>query len=202
MDAHSHRAPGTLIRIWTLSSIAIFLSGCGSFHVTPESTKRFENTEYVRYAWRSDPPSQSSFTKDLTTRKSGFIRRGVEESMTELGYELVDKSEAEFFIEYFAASGFNEGQLAYGGSNEGLYGSSVNRQIDGASADNAQLLSDSLLTSGIQLLFIDASSNDVLWRVEITMVVEDANRIDEDQVKEAVRQGLLSLPDATDGATR
>ncbi|MEL7044868.1 MAG: hypothetical protein AAGL66_07590, partial [Pseudomonadota bacterium] len=124
MDAQSHLAPGTLIRLWILSSLAILFSGCSSVHVTPDSTKLFESTEYVRYAWRSEPPSRSSYTKDLTTRKSGFIRRSVEESMTELGYRLVDKSEAEFFIEYFAASGFNEGQLAYGGSNEGLYGSS------------------------------------------------------------------------------
>ncbi|MEL7046436.1 MAG: hypothetical protein AAGL66_15685, partial [Pseudomonadota bacterium] len=64
------------------------------------------------------------------------------------------------------------------------------------------LVSNESLTSGIQLLFIDATSSDVLWRVEITMVVEDANRIDEDQVEEAVRQGLLSLPDATNGTTR
>lgn len=172
------------------------LSGCGGIDVTPDSTERFEATAYSRYAWRSAPPSRSTHTKELTSIKSSSIREGVEETMTDLGYQRVDKQDAEFFIEYFAASGFNDGQLSYGGSNEGLYASSVNRDIDGASADNAQELSDPVLTSDIQLLFIDAASSDVLWRVMIKMVVEDSNRVNEVQVRNAVQRGLSSLPEA------
>lgn len=170
------------------------LLGCSGVAVTPESTVAFENTGYVRYAWRSDPPSQSDYTKDLTTRKSASIRRGVDARMAELGYQLADRSNAEFLVEYFAATGFKDGQLPYGGSNEGLYGSSVNRDIDGASADNAQELSGPLQTSDIQLLFLDAESLGVIWRVQISMVVENANRIDEEQVQRAVFEGLSALP--------
>jgi hypothetical protein len=173
-----------------------FLAGCSGVDVTPATTETFAGTGYTRYAWRSEPPSQTSYSKDMLARKSPSIRAGVEAEMAELGYRRVDRSEADFLIEYIAAPGLNEGQLSYGGSNDMLYGSSVNRQIDGASADNAEALSGPVETAEMELVFLDADTVEVLWRVQISMVVEDANRIDHDAVIGAVRKAIAGLPAA------
>ncbi len=190
------RTPAPMLRMLALASITLG-SACSGVDVTPASTETFSETQYTRYAWRSEPPSQTASSRDVLVKKSPAIRRGVEDKMSELGYQRVDKSVAEFLIEYLAVPGFNDGQLAHGGSNDGLYGSSVNREIDGASEDNAQELSGAVQTGDILLVFLDATSSDVLWRVEITMVVEDANRVDTDDVERAVRQGLATLPPAS-----
>lgn len=177
-----------------LAATLAALTACSGIDVKPDPIAEFERTGYTRYAWRSAPPANAAYARDLSLRKSASIRKGVNAQLAELGYQLVDKEDAQFVIEYLAATGFNDGQLAYGGSNEGLYGSSINRDIDGASADNAQELSGSVQTGEIQIIFLDAQSKNLLWRVGITMVVEDANRIDEEQVQRAVKQGLESVP--------
>lgn len=174
----------------------VLLPGCSGVGVTPAPTDTFADTGYTRYAWRSEPPSRVAFSKDMLARKSPSIRAGVEEEMADLGYERVARTEADFLIEYIAAPGFTEGQLSYGGSNDMLYGSSVNREIDGASADNAEALSGPVETAEMELVFLDADTVEVLWRVQISMVVEDANRIDHDAVRDAVRKAIAALPPA------
>jgi len=164
--------------------------------VTPAATETFASTGYTRYAWRSEPPSRTTLSKDMLAQKSPSIRAGVETEMAALGYERVERGEADFLIEYIAAPGFNEGQLSYGGSNDMLYGSSVNRQIDGASADNAEALSEPVETAEMELVFLDADTVEVLWRAQISMVVEDANRVDHDAVRSAVRKAIAALPAA------
>lgn len=173
--------------------VASAIYGCSGVDVISDPVTEFEAKNYSRFAWRSAPPQDSATSRDLSVKKSSAIRQGVEEGLSELGYQLVDKSDAEFLIEYVAATSFNEGQLIHGASNDSLYGSSVNREIDGASEDNAQRLSGDVRTSDIRIVFIDAASKDVLWRVAVSMVVEDANRVDKRGVKRAVREGLAPL---------
>lgn len=174
--------------------ITVLLGACSGLDISPASTETFAATSYTRYAWRSDPLAQASYGIDMLAAKSPSIRSGVEEKMAELGYRRVDRSDAEFLIEYFAAPGLNEGQLSHGGSNDMLYGSSVNRDIDGASASNALALSGPVDTGEMQLVFFDAATNNVLWRVQMSIVVEDPNRIDHDAVRRAVRKGVSALP--------
>lgn len=186
-------------RVFSTSLFLLFtvvLSACSGVDITPAATDTFAATSYTRYAWRSEPPTQVNYGKDMRAEKSPSIRSGTEERMAELGYRRVDRSDAEFLIEYFAAPGLNDGQLPHGGSNEMLYGSSVNRDIDGASASNARALSGPVETGEMQLVFFDAATNDVLWRVQISIVVEDLNRIDHDEVRKAVRKGVSALPPA------
>lgn len=193
--SHPRKQTRSLLLVAT-TCLLVSLSGCSGISVDPESTAEFALANYKRYAWRSEPPSKSKFTRDILAKKSASIREGTVQKMSELGYTLVEKDDAEFLIEYLATTGAIDGQLAYGGSNEGLYGSSVNRDIDGASSDNAIELSNALQTGDIQLVFVDNTSSKILWRVAISMVVEDANKVDEAEVRRAVRQGLSSLPAA------
>jgi hypothetical protein len=177
-------------------SAILLLSACSGVDVAPEPTDTFRAAGYTRYAWRSEAPSQTEFSRDLLIQKSPSIRAGVEEKMTQLGYSRVARAEAEFLIEYLAAPGVTEGQRARGSANETLYGSSVNREVDGASSDNAIELSGAVETGEITLVFFDAASRAVLWRVAITMIVHDANRVDPDEVRRAVAKGLATLPPA------
>lgn len=187
----------SLFRTLLTASVVVILSACSGVDVLPDATETFAATHYTRYAWRSEPPSQTSFSKDKLQKKSPSIRAGFEERMSELGYQRVDRADAEFLVEYLAGVGYNEGQLAHGGSNTVLYPSSVNRQIDGASADNAYALSGPVETGQIMLVFVDAKATDILWRLRISFVVQDTNRVDENQVRRAVRQGLSALPAAS-----
>jgi hypothetical protein len=178
-------------------TLSLCLSACSGLDVTADGTDVFAATRYTRYAWRSEPPSRASPGKDMTTIKSPSIRAGVEEKMATLGYELVDRANAEFLLEYFAAPGFNDGRLLSGGSNDLLYGSSVNRHIDGATADNAHALSGPVETGKIRLVFIDAQTVEMLWHVQVSMVVENSNRIDHDAVRKAVGEAISMLPPAS-----
>lgn len=183
-------------RLFTALLFAL-LGGCSGIGVSPDPTETFSSTHYTRYAWRSEPPSLTVGGKDKLQQKSPSIRAGVQEKMAELGYRLVDKADAEFLVEYLAATSYTDGQLARGGSNEDLYGSSVNRQVDGASIDNAYALGGSVETGEIVLVFVDAQTTNRLWRVQVSLVVENANRVDDSEVRKAVRRGLASLPAAS-----
>ncbi|TCO75095.1 DUF4136 domain-containing protein [Chromatocurvus halotolerans] len=194
LNAVHKRIFGTSVMLFCMG----LLGACSGVDITPAATETFAATNYTRYAWRSEPLSQTGYSKDMLAIKSPSIRAGVEEKMAQLGYRRVDRAEAEFLVEYFATPGYNDGQLSHGGSNDMLYGSSVNRQIDGASANNALALSRPVETGDMQLVFFDAATNDVLWRVQISIVVEDANRIDHDEVRNAVGKGVSALPPVRD----
>jgi len=165
--------------------------------VIPDDTAAFAATKYTRYAWRSEPPSKSGYGTDKLPQTSPAIRASFEEKMAGLGYRKVAKSDAQFLVEYLATAGYNDGLVARQSSNSVLYPSSVNRQIDGASVDNAYALGGVVETGNLVLIFIDAATSDVLWRVRVSTVVEDTNRVDEDAVRNAVRRGLSSLPSAS-----
>ena len=184
------------IKILAAVYACIFITACGGLDVVADDTDIFEAMNYTLYAWRSEPPSQAPDSKDMTTRKSPSIRLGVEEKMSELGYQRVEKESAQFLVEYFATPGLNDGQLLSGGSNETLYGSSVNRQIDGATADNAYALSKPVETGKVELVFLDAQTIQPLWRVQVSIVVENSNRIDHDEVRKAMRKAISKLSPA------
>ncbi|EED34193.1 hypothetical protein NOR51B_130 [Luminiphilus syltensis NOR5-1B] len=195
MQITSYRLLKPFLTLRFLAVFTIFsMSACSGIDVNPEATDTFVATGYTTYAWRSAPPSSEVSSKDILPQKSPYIRAALEEKMTELGYQRIEKDDAEFLVEYLVASGHNDGQLVHGGSNDLLYGSSANREIDGASADNAYALSGIVETGDITLLFFDAMTNDVLWQVQMSIVVENANRIDDEEVRKAIHKGLSSLP--------
>lgn len=183
------------LRLFYVSAL-LALSACSGIEIVPEPTETFTATNYTRYAWRSQPPSQTVGSKDKLPQKSPAIRAAFEEKMGELGYRRVERDEAEFLVEYMAATGFNDGQLARISSNDVLYPSSVNRQIDGASADNAYALGGVVETGNMMLVFVDVETMEPLWRVQMSFVVQDTNRVDEAEVRRAIRKGVGVLPPA------
>jgi hypothetical protein len=117
--------------------------------------------------------------------------------MTELGYKLVAKSEAQFLIGYVAAAGINEGLIESTSSNVTPYPSAmIGRQIDGASIDNAYALGADKQTGNLMVVFLDNKTTDLLWQVRVSSLIQDANKVDTGAVRQAIRQGLSTLPAA------
>lgn len=174
------------------------LCACSGVQTQPDDTAAFAEKKYTRYAWRSEPLTQDGYSKDKFTQADPTVRATINEQLAMLGYREVANDEAEFLVEYLAAAGFSNGRLATNTTNVTPYPTAtINRQIDGASVDNAYALSGIKETGNLVLVFVDTGSKEVLWKVQISALVEDANRVDKDAVRDAIRQGLSTLPEAT-----
>jgi hypothetical protein len=177
--------------------IAGVIAGCSGIETIPDDTARFEATGYTRYSWRSEPLSQDGHARDRLYQADPMIREAIETRMAELGYRRVAQEDAQFLIEYLAGAGINEGRVATTASNVTPYPSAmINRQADGATVDNAYALGGVKEMGNLLVVFVDPAASAVLWRVRISKVVEDANRVDENAVRRAVREGFATLPAA------
>ncbi|WOJ92306.1 DUF4136 domain-containing protein [Congregibacter variabilis] len=173
------------------------LGACSGVESIPGDTAAFVSTGYTNFGWRSEALTQTAYSKDKLYQADPAIRKAIEERMAELGYRLVPKSEAEFLVDYVAAAGVNEGLLESTSSNVTPYPSAmIGRQVDGASVDNAYALSADKQTGNLMLVFLDNKTTDLLWQVRVTSLIQDANKVDTRAVRQAIRQGLSTLPPA------
>ena len=172
------------------------LTGCGGVETIPADTSAFVAKGFSRYAWRSEPLTQGR-SRDRFTEADPIIRSSVDARLAELGYAQVEKNEAEFLVEYIAGASINAGRIPTTASNVTPYPTAqINRQADGASVDNAYALGGMKEMGNLLLVFVEPAATELLWRVRISKVIEDANRVNEKAVRRAVRQGLATLPEA------
>jgi hypothetical protein len=174
------------------------LAACSGTEIIPDDTAAFAASGMQRYAWRTDPLPAGSFARDRLYEADPAIRDAVDGRLAELGYREVPREDAQFLVDYLAAVGFNDGVAARNASNITPYQSSamINRQINQAEVDNAQALAGVRETGNIALVFIDAGNRSELWKVRITALVQDSNRVDTNRLKRVIRSGLSSLPAA------
>jgi len=186
-----------MARLLILLVVSGVIAGCSGIEAIPDDTARFEATGYTRYAWRSEPLNQDVYTRDRLYQADPAIREAIETRMRELGYRRVAPEDAQFLIEYLAGVGFNAGRVATTASNVTPYPSAtINRQADGATVDNAYALGGVKEMGNLLVVFVDPADSAVLWRVSISKVMEDANRVNENAVRRAVREGFATLPTA------
>lgn len=177
----------------------VVLAACSGVEVIPDDTATFEATGYTRYAWRSDPLPQKAYSKDRLYQADPAIRAAVDSRLEALGYRRVNRDQAQFLVDYLAASGLNEGQLARGASNiSPIPTAMINRQVGQAEVDNAYALGGVKETGNIALVFLNSANQDLLWKVMVTALVQNANQVDVDALKRAMRKGLSSLPAAAE----
>lgn len=173
----------------------ILLGACSGAEIIPADTAAFSATGFSRYAWRSEPLSQGGYSKSKVYQADPAIRRGVDERMAELGYQLVSRDNAQFLVDYVAAASFNEGRLARNASNiTPLPTATINRQINQAEVDNAMALSGVKEMGNIALVFLESEKQNLLWNVTVSSIIEDSNRIDSDKLERTMRQSLSTLP--------
>jgi hypothetical protein len=186
-----------MARLIFLLVVSGLLAGCSGIETVPEDTARFEATGYTRYAWRSEPLQQDNYRRDPLYQADPVIREAIETRLLELGYRQVAREDAQFFVEYLAAGSINAGRVATTASNVTPYPSAmINRQADGATVDNAYALGGVKEMGNLLVVFVEPADSAVLWRVRISKVMEDANRVNENAVRRAVREGFSTLPEA------
>jgi hypothetical protein len=184
-----------VIRLLACLLVFALLGACSGTETIPGDTAAFADTGYTSYAWRSDPLSQSGYSKDKMYQADPAIRDAVNEKMRELGYREADREDAEFLIEYVVAAGMNDGLLPRTSTNVTPYPSAmINRQMDGASVDNAYALGGVKDTGNLMLVFVDSADKDLLWQLRISTVIQDANQVDTKAVRRIIRDGLSALP--------
>lgn len=186
-----------ILRLVLSALVAVsVLTACSGVETIPADTGAFAAKGFSRYAWRSEPLTQGR-ARDRFTQADPIIRSSVDARLAELGYSRVEKEEADFLVEYLAGASINAGRIPTTASNVTPYPSAqINRQADGATVDNAYALGGMKEMGNLLLVFVEPGATELLWRVRISKVVEDANRINEKAVRRAIRQGLATLPEA------
>jgi hypothetical protein len=183
----------------TLTSLlgCLLLIACSGTEIIPDATDTFTATGFTSYAWRSKPLPQGGRSNDLVYQADPVIREAVDERMAELGYRIVARADAQFLVDYVAAAGFNDGQLARNASNiTPLPSGTINRQINQAEVDNAYALGGVKEMGNIAVVFLNAANQDLLWKVTVSSIIEDRNRVDRDALRRTMQRSLSTLPEA------
>jgi hypothetical protein len=179
--------------------LALLLAGCSGIEIQPAEMDQFAAANYTYYRWRSEPMNNTANSSDPIYSIDPVLRRQVNAGLQSKGY-ILDRERAQFSVDYIFAPGMRQGEKSEQASNLTPYPSVMpNRQVDGASVDNAIALGGVKETRNIALQFNDVSSNEEVWHVIMTRFVEDANkagtRIDANLSK-AINKALKPLPQA------
>ena len=179
---------------------ALSLAACSGVETRPEETDTFAAGNYTFYRWRSEPLENTAASRDPVYVMDPIVRAAVDAELKNKGYRL-NPEKAQFSVDYLFATGMRMGQKGSEASNLSNYpGVIPNRNVDQASIDNAYALGGVKETSNIALQFNDVERKEEVWRVIVTKIVEDANRVDSSRLRKninsAVKEGLRSLPKA------
>ncbi|MEO0438677.1 MAG: DUF4136 domain-containing protein [Pseudomonadota bacterium] len=187
-------------RFVAICALVSALIACSGTEVIPDDVSRFKAAAVSDYAWRSEPLGEpKSYTHDRTYQADPIVRRVVDARLKELGYRLVERGQAEFLVEYLASQGVNAGLVSTQASGVYPYpgtSATINRLPDGASIDNAYALGGPVETGNLRLMFLTPDGSQLLWKVSVTAVIENVNRVDPQTVERALGKGLAYVPPA------
>lgn len=187
-----------ITRIVAVILMALALAACSGIETNPTEVDTFAAGDYRYYKWRSEPLQNTGNSADPIYLIDPVLRREVDAALRDKGYRL-DAARAQFSVDYLYATGLRLGETSQEATNLTPYPTALpNRQVDQATVDNAYALGGVKETSNIALQFNDVGRREEVWRVVITKIVENANRVDRDalnrDLKKAVGQALRPLP--------
>jgi hypothetical protein len=188
----------TLIFAYTI--LSLLLVACSGVEIQQSSIDKFSGGDYRYYTWRTEPLPNVTRSSDPVYAIDPVIRREVDADLQRKGYVL-DKSRAQFTVDYLYVSGMQQGARSELASNITPYPRvTPNRQVNQATVDNAIALGGVKETNNIILQFNDLASNQEVWQATLTKVVEDANNIDasrlDQNLKDYLARALKNLPPA------
>ncbi len=188
----------TLIPAMTILSLA--LVACSGVDIQQQGVDKFSAGNYRYYTWRTEPLPANTYSSDPVYTIDPVIRREVDADLQSKGYVL-DKSRAQFSVDYLYVSGMQQGERSELASNITPYPRvTPNRQVNQAVVDNAIALGGVKETNNIILQFNDLESNQEVWQATLSKVVEDANNIDasrlDQNLQEYLERALEPLPPA------
>ena len=179
--------------------LALLLAACSGIEIQPDKIDQFAAGNYQYYKWRSEPMTNSANSSDPIYSIDPVLRRQVNAGLQSKGY-ILDQERAQFSVDYIFATGMRQGEKSEQASNLTPYPSvTPNRQIDGASVDNAIALGGVKETRNIALQFNDVASNEEVWQVIMTRFVEDVNKVGsrvDENLSKAINKALKPLPPA------
>lgn len=190
--------------ITTLATLLLSLAlvACNSIETRPADTEAFAAGNYKYYKWRSEPLANTTGSDDPMYLMDPIIRLEVDSGLRDKGYVL-DTNKAQFSVDYLQAMGLRMGvgsQDSSGGIDP-IPSARPNRQINQAMVDNANALSGVHETNNIALQFNNVETQEEVWRVVITKIVENTNKTDTDKMKKnlnnGIKQALRPLPEAS-----
>ena len=183
-----------------IALLALTIAACSGVETRPAPTEQFAKGNYKYYQWRSKPLDNRTHSSDRIYLMDPIVRRELDANLRSKGY-ILDPSKAQFSVDYLQAPGLRIGEKSSDASNISPYPSvEANRQIDGASVDNAHALGGVKETSNIAIQFNDMSSKQEVWQVIITKFVENVNQVDTQRLDKnltrGIAKGLDTLPPA------
>jgi hypothetical protein len=190
-----------LSALLTFSLLLSTLTACSGIDIEPSNVEQFAAGNYQYYKWRTEPLPQNVRSSDPLYALDPTIRETVDASLQAKGYQL-DETRGQFSVGYLYALGMRDGAVSGQASNISYYPTTTaNRQVDGASVDNAVALGGVKETNNILLQFNDVASNKEVWHVTMTKIVEDSNTAisasASDKLRKYVPQALETLPQAS-----
>ncbi|MDH4041295.1 MAG: DUF4136 domain-containing protein [Gammaproteobacteria bacterium] len=188
--------------ITTLATLLLTLAvvACSGIETRPAPIDSFAAGNYKYYRWRSDPLPNTANSQDPMYIMDPILRRAVDAELGKKGYVL-DNERAQFSVDYIYASGLRMGERSAEAYNITPYPSvNPNQQVNQAVVDNAYALGGVKETSNIGLQFNDATTKKEVWHVIITKIVENVNKVDKQEMRSSIQEGvhdaLKTLPPA------
>ena len=189
-----------ITNILAYAILSLTVLGCSGVEIQPADTNRFIAGNYLYYQWRTDALPSDVRSSDPAYAIDPVMRRDVNADLQSKGYVL-NPERAQFTVGYILMNGMVQGATSDLASNISPYPRvTPNRQIDQASVDNAIALGGVKETNNIILQFNDKTSNQEVWHVTLTKIIENANSVNtsriNDNLTQYLKRALKSLPQA------
>lgn len=194
------------IKVLVVSLLLPLLTACAGVEVDTTPYDRFTAGNYSTYSWRIAPTSDGKpGSSNSIAVINPALRATINTALSEKGYREVGEG-GEFVIAYQFKARLADGALSSASrasDNQYPYqqtGAILNREPDQALIDNAYALGGPRKMNSIVIRFYDGQSEQPVWAMAISKMVEDVNRETDnfvvEDVKNAVIRGLNKLPTA------
>jgi hypothetical protein len=182
----------------TLLSLA--LVACSGVDIQHSAIDRFSAGNYRYYMWRTDALPQETSTSATGYAIDPIVRRDIDTLLQGKGYVL-DPDRAQFTVHYLYVAGMVQGERSALASNISAIPRVIpTRRVDQASVDNAIALGGVKETNNLIVQFNDRATNQEMWQVTLTEIVENANDSDtsrlDDNLRKSLQRALQPVPQA------
>jgi hypothetical protein len=193
------------MRITTLLTstlLSLALVACSGVDIQRSAIEQFTTGNYRYYMWRTDALPQETPSANAVHALDLVMRREIDAHLQNRGY-ILDPKRAQFTVHYRYVKGMVQGERSALASNlTAIPRVMPTRQVDQASVDNAIALGGVKETNNLIVQFNDRATNQAVWQVTLTEIVENANSSDsallDDNLQRYLTRALRPLPQAPD----
>lgn len=185
---------------FVLAYTILSLVACSGVDIQHSPIDQFTAGNYRYYMWRTAALPQETRSPDAMYTLDPVLRREVDTHLQSRGY-MLDPQRAQFTVHYLYVTGMVQGERSALASNITPYPTIMPiRQVDQASVDNAIALGGVKETNNLVVQFNDRVTNQEVWQVTLTEIVENANSNDtsrlDDNLMRSLQRALQPIPQA------